>query len=256
MALLRPPRPASSGTSSSSPVCRRASGRTSASAALSSAPRTSSTPSPAATPPRGPRGPRSTDETRLFHVAVTRARQRLVVTAVRSEDEQPSPYLDVVDPRPDARPFTDVPRPMTLPGLVGELRRTLLDADPGVRGAAVTTLARLARAGVTGATPGSGGRCAAPPTTDPVAPPTFPSASRPRWSTGSGSAASSGCCGRAVGTVPRWVPRTSARSSTRSPISATPTPPRTPPSRTAAGAGSGCRRAGSLPGATSPGPRR
>ena len=31
------------------------------------------------------------DETRLFHVAVTRARERLLVTAVRSDDEQPSP---------------------------------------------------------------------------------------------------------------------------------------------------------------------
>ncbi|WP_229661790.1 ATP-dependent helicase [Phycicoccus endophyticus] len=93
------------------------------------------------------------DETRLFHVAATRARRRLVVTAVRSEDEQPSPYLDVVDPRPDARPFTDVPRPMTLPGLVGELRRTLLGPDPAARGGAVTTLGRLARAGVPGADP-------------------------------------------------------------------------------------------------------
>ncbi|HET7760979.1 MAG TPA: PD-(D/E)XK nuclease family protein, partial [Phycicoccus sp.] len=93
------------------------------------------------------------DETRLFHVAVTRARRRLVVTAVRSEDEQPSPYLDVVDPRSEARPFTDVPRPLTLPGLVGELRRSLLDTDPGVRGDAVTALGRLARAGVPGADP-------------------------------------------------------------------------------------------------------
>ncbi|HMM94183.1 PD-(D/E)XK nuclease family protein [Phycicoccus sp.] len=104
----------------------------------------------------GPRAARTQvahDETRLFHVAVTRARSRLVVTAVRSEDEQPSPYLDVVDPRPDARPFTDVPRPLTLPGLVGELRRSLLDPDPAVRGAAVTTLGRLARAGVPGADP-------------------------------------------------------------------------------------------------------
>ncbi len=39
------------------------------------------------------------DERRLFHVAVTRARERLLVTAVRSDDEQPSPYLDLVDPR-------------------------------------------------------------------------------------------------------------------------------------------------------------
>ena len=38
------------------------------------------------------------DETRLFLVAVSRATERLLVTAVRSEDEQPSVYLDLVDP--------------------------------------------------------------------------------------------------------------------------------------------------------------
>ncbi|MEO9152139.1 MAG: PD-(D/E)XK nuclease family protein, partial [Lapillicoccus sp.] len=38
------------------------------------------------------------DETRLVHVAVSRARERLLVTAVRSEDDQPSVYLDLVDP--------------------------------------------------------------------------------------------------------------------------------------------------------------
>ncbi|QKE84023.1 ATP-dependent DNA helicase [Arthrobacter sp. NEB 688] len=103
--------------------------------------------------PRAARTQVAHDETRLFHVAATRARHRLVVTAVRSEDEQPSPYLDVVDPRPDARPLTDVPRPLTLPGLVAELRRSLVDPDPALRGAAVTTLGRLARAGVPGADP-------------------------------------------------------------------------------------------------------
>ncbi len=50
------------------------------------------------TDPRAARAQVRHDETRLFHVAVTRARQRLVVTAVRSEEEQPSPYLDVVGP--------------------------------------------------------------------------------------------------------------------------------------------------------------
>lgn len=103
--------------------------------------------------PRAARAQVRHDETRLFHVAVTRARRRLVVTAVRSEDEQPSPYLDVVDPRREARPFTDVPRPPTLPGLVAELRRELAGADPQVRAAAVSTLARLAVEGVPGADP-------------------------------------------------------------------------------------------------------
>ncbi len=93
------------------------------------------------------------DETRLLHVAVTRARERLVVTAVRSEEEQPSPYLDVIDPRLDERPFTDVPRPLSLAGLVAELRREVAGPDPRARAAAVTALARLAVAEVPGADP-------------------------------------------------------------------------------------------------------
>ncbi len=93
------------------------------------------------------------DETRLFHVALTRARAQVVITAVRGEEDQPSPYLDVVDPLPGPRPFTDVPRPMTLPGLVAELRRELVTGTAVERAAAVTTLARLARDHVPGADP-------------------------------------------------------------------------------------------------------
>ena len=103
--------------------------------------------------PRAARAQVRHDETRLFLVAVTRARERLVVTAVRSEDEQPSPFLDVVDPLPSARPFTDVARPLTLPGLVAELRRELAGPDPATRGAAVTALATLAGHEVPGADP-------------------------------------------------------------------------------------------------------
>jgi superfamily I DNA/RNA helicase/RecB family exonuclease len=97
------------------------------------------------------------DETRLFLVALTRATERVVVTAVRSDDEQPSVYLDVVDPLPDdcdgLRPFTELRRTMTLPTLVAELRRELVDPAPQTRGRAVTALARLAREGVPGADP-------------------------------------------------------------------------------------------------------
>ena len=103
--------------------------------------------------PRAARAQVRHDETRLFLVAVTRARRRLVVTAVRSDDEQPSPFLDVVDPLVSARPFTDVPRPLTLSGLVAELRRSLVDPSPTVRADAVQTLARLAREQVRGADP-------------------------------------------------------------------------------------------------------
>jgi superfamily I DNA/RNA helicase/RecB family exonuclease len=99
------------------------------------------------------------DETRLFLVALTRASERVVVTAVRSDDEQPSVYLDVVDPDTVAdsptgdRPFTEVGRTMTLPTLVGELRRQLVDGDRAARSTAVAALAQLAGAGVSGADP-------------------------------------------------------------------------------------------------------
>ncbi len=98
------------------------------------------------------------DETRLFHVAVTRASERLLVTAVRSEQEQPSVYLDLLDPIPpdadEGRPFADPGRALTLPGLVGALRRDAASPDdPLVRARAGRELARLAAAGVPGADP-------------------------------------------------------------------------------------------------------
>ena len=98
------------------------------------------------------------DETRLLHVALSRASERVVLTAVRNDDEQPSVYLDVVDPLPDdlpARSFTVVPRPLHLPALVGELRRAAADDDPAVSERAARWLARLAVAGVRGAHPQS-----------------------------------------------------------------------------------------------------
>src|SRR5690606_31735163 len=89
------------------------------------------------------------EERRLFYVACTRARERLVVTAVRSPEddgEQPSRFLDElgVDVRHlQGRP----PRPLSLDGLVAELRRTVADeAQPEpLRRAAARRLARLAR---------------------------------------------------------------------------------------------------------------
>jgi superfamily I DNA/RNA helicase/RecB family exonuclease len=100
------------------------------------------------------------DETRLFLVAVSRASERLLVTAVRSDDEQPSVYLDLVDPPEESddadelRPFSEVPRPMTLTGLVAELRRELvLGATEADRHTAASQLARLAVAKVPGADP-------------------------------------------------------------------------------------------------------
>ena len=100
------------------------------------------------------------DELRGFHVAVSRARRHLLVTAVRSEDELPSPFLDLVQPPPDdsdGRELTEVPRAMTLSALVAELRAVLVDPRTSStsqrRRAAARRLAALARAGVQGAHP-------------------------------------------------------------------------------------------------------
>ncbi len=104
------------------------------------------------------------DETRQFHVAVTRATEHLLVTAVRSEDEQPSAYLDLIDP-PEAtggaggaagsapRAPTDVPDPLTLPGAVAALRREIVTGTPDAVDRAADELAHLAAAHVPGADP-------------------------------------------------------------------------------------------------------
>jgi superfamily I DNA/RNA helicase/RecB family exonuclease len=88
------------------------------------------------------------EERRLFYVACTRARSRLVVTAVASAEddgEQPSRFLaelGVTVERVEGRPA----RPLSLAGLVSELRRTVADpaTTPPLRAAAARRLARLA----------------------------------------------------------------------------------------------------------------
>jgi superfamily I DNA/RNA helicase/RecB family exonuclease len=88
------------------------------------------------------------EERRLFYVACTRARERLVVTAVKSPDEdgeQPSRFLAELGL--DAAHRSGRPkRPLSLDGVVSELRRTAADPDvaPALRQAAVRRLALLA----------------------------------------------------------------------------------------------------------------
>ena len=72
------------------------------------------------------------DELRMFAVAATRASARLVLTAVRNEDEAPGEFFDFVLPTDAVGDSTDVPitrvrRPATLRSLVAELRRTLVE---------------------------------------------------------------------------------------------------------------------------------
>jgi len=100
------------------------------------------------------------DELRLFHVAVSRTRGRLLVTAVRSDEAMPSTFLDLVDPEEpvggqEIRALAEVPRMMTLPALVAQLRAVVVDTRTARsrRQAAARQLARLALAGVPGADP-------------------------------------------------------------------------------------------------------
>ncbi|MGH3412506.1 MAG: ATP-dependent helicase [Marmoricola sp.] len=90
------------------------------------------------------------EERRLFYVACTRARQRLLVTAVASPDddgEQPSPFLDELGAERVEHRAGRPDRPLSLSGLVADLRRTLADPETSsaLRAAAATRLARLAR---------------------------------------------------------------------------------------------------------------
>ncbi len=99
------------------------------------------------------------EERRLFYTAVTRARRRVIATAVASGDgeEQPSRFLsELSGAEPEESPgSTRLPRALTLPALVAELRGAVADPDapPERRTAAATHLATLAAAGVRGADP-------------------------------------------------------------------------------------------------------
>ncbi|GAB3602257.1 PD-(D/E)XK nuclease family protein [Microbacterium aureliae] len=94
------------------------------------------------------------EELRLFVRAISRARSRVVVTAVADDDLTPSPLLTYL-PEPATIPET-AGHPFTLRGLVARHRRTLTtDQDAAARAHAAGQLALLADAGVAGAHPDS-----------------------------------------------------------------------------------------------------
>lgn len=95
------------------------------------------------------------DELRLFVRALSRARTRLVVTAVDDDDLTPSPFFSFL-PEPFTSPDEEdrLAHPLTLRGLVARHRRTLTTShDPAARAAAAGQLRLLAEAGVPGASP-------------------------------------------------------------------------------------------------------
>ena len=99
------------------------------------------------------------EERRLFYVAVTRARQSLVVTAAGGQDSEERPSRFLAELAGDDIGIEQVagsePRWLSLPALTAELRRAAADAARPMpaREAAAAQLARLAAAGVRGAHP-------------------------------------------------------------------------------------------------------
>lgn len=95
------------------------------------------------------------DELRLFVRAISRARSRLVVSAVDDDDMSPSPFFSFLPvPPPVEADDQRFAHPITLRGLVSRHRRTLTTvSDPAELAAAAGQLRLLAEAGVPGASP-------------------------------------------------------------------------------------------------------
>ena len=99
------------------------------------------------------------EERRLFYVAVTRARRELIVTAVGADDTEERPSRFLAELAGDEIAVEQVAgtgrRWLSLPALTADLRRHAADTTlpAQVRSAAARQLARLASAGVRGASP-------------------------------------------------------------------------------------------------------
>jgi len=108
------------------------------------------------------------DELRLFVRAITRARSRLIVTAVDDDDTGPSVLFEFLPTAEPAPPGAE--HPLTLRGLVAQHRRALTDTRSAAaeRAAAAGQLALLADAGVAGADPADWYGMAEPTSTGPL----------------------------------------------------------------------------------------
>jgi len=86
------------------------------------------------------------DEERLFHVALTRAKKSLFVSAVQRDDEEPSQFFETIEVMvnktdQELEPLiTEVPRPITAPALVAELRSQLSGEHAQVAAALLSSM--------------------------------------------------------------------------------------------------------------------
>lgn len=94
------------------------------------------------------------DELRMFALAVSRARERVILSAVANDDEQRSVFFSLL---PAETPLIDsaTKPPLSLRGFTGRLRRALADprSTRADAAAAAGSLAELARLGLPGASP-------------------------------------------------------------------------------------------------------
>lgn len=94
------------------------------------------------------------DELRLFVRALSRARSRILVTAVDDDSTGPSAFFAFLPDPPPASEHPAAEHPLTLRGLVAKHRRTLTSSlDPVQRAEAAGQLRLLAEAEVAGADP-------------------------------------------------------------------------------------------------------
>lgn len=109
------------------------------------------------------------DELRLFVRAVSRARSRIVVTAVDDDSASPSPFFSFLPAPPPSSEHPASEHPLTLRGLVARNRRTLTSTtDPVERADAAAQLRLLAEAEVAGAAPSQWYGSTAPSTSAPL----------------------------------------------------------------------------------------
>lgn len=117
------------------------------------------------------------DELRMLLVAVSRARRRLIVTAVTNNDERPSGFFDmlatIIDPATEletSHPSLRLPPALDLRALVAELRAALEDPGHPHRETAAAVLAELAMRDIPGADPAQWQGLAPPSSTGPLHP--------------------------------------------------------------------------------------
>ena len=119
------------------------------------------------------------DERRLLHVAISRAKSGLIVTAFSEEDSEPSAYFEeiyesVKGVTSDESPITELPRALTSQALVSQLRREVIANDNSrtmKMEFAAGLLKSLAEAGIESANPNSWLGALPISSTDPALPP-------------------------------------------------------------------------------------